>query len=311
MIYYKSSDFTIDSLINAKKIRCFVIFSAFGEREADLLCSKISLIKNECNALVDKIIVSHRRIGNNEDKTEIKLKDEFDDVCLLNCNSYSVPDMRDEAGKGADMRRALYFCYKVLKANSHDCIVFLDADVDTELFRSEYFYALAGPIINAEAQFCKASFFRKSGRVKKFTAQPLFSVINHPMLNGLSQFAYPLSGEVAGSFEFFASAGFAQRYGVETALLIDAVMQKIKMADVNLGNYDHIHGSDEDICRMSFGVIRTYLRKLEDYGVISLNENSAISNDFKRTYIDENLEMRSESDSLNEIIYEPLQKIIS
>lgn len=120
-----------------------------------------------------------------------------------------------------------------------------------------------------------------------------------------------MSGEVAGSFEFFASAGFAQRYGVETALLIDAVMQKINVADVNLGYYDHIHGSDEDISRMSFGVIRTYLRKLEDYGIIRFNGGSQISDEFRRSFIDENLQMHTEADSLKEIIYGPLRKIVN
>jgi hypothetical protein len=227
-------------------------------------------------------------------------------------NIVLVPDMDNEKGKGADMRRTIYRINKEYLKEitlSDIIIVFLDADVLPEFFGSHFVIGLAGGVLKG-ADYAKGGFWREMGRVKKYVAQPLFSVIDHPSLKTLSEFSYPLSGECAGTLSFFNSVRFWQIYGVETGILIDASMGGYSLADINLGLYDHEHHNDINIQKMSFGIIRTYFRSLIDYGIISLNQGAVISDIFSAEYIDSNSERVVLKENLNEIKYQPLKNIL-
>ncbi|MDA3900782.1 MAG: hypothetical protein PF637_09725 [Spirochaetes bacterium] len=312
MIYYNASDYNIEELSQIKRNKCAVIFSTYGEREADLLCEKIDILKHECSSLLDHIIVSHRRTSETcetPDKTESMVLKQFPDVRLLLCNSYTVSDMGNEAGKGADMRRALHYCITELDFCVDDCIVYLDADVSSCSFNSSFFYALAAPVLTGTADFSKASFYREMGRVRKFVAQPLFSIIEHELLSGLSDFGYPLSGEVAGNVGFFTTMQYWQLYGVETGIDFDAVINQARIADVNLGYYDHIHSSDESIQKMCFGIMRTYFKKLEEYGFIELKRGAKVADLFRSSMIDNTNNRKKQELALNEKSYQPLNMV--
>jgi hypothetical protein len=148
------------------------------------------------------------------------------------------------------------------------------------------------------------------GRVKKFVAQPLFSVVDHSSLKGLSQLAYPLSGEVAGTLEFFNEVHFWQIYGVETGINIDAVMNDWNVADVNLGKYDHEHHGDVGIQKMAFGIMRTYLKQLEDNGLIEFKNGASVSDTFNASLINEDGERENMFFDLVEEKYQPMKKIL-
>ena len=58
----ESADFNIDDVEKSKgKKKIYVVFSTFGEREANLIYDKITLLKNELGTVIDKIFLSHRR----------------------------------------------------------------------------------------------------------------------------------------------------------------------------------------------------------------------------------------------------------
>lgn len=308
---YEAFDFTKESILSLKNNKkVYVVFSTFGEREADLIYSKITLLQNEIGEIIDKIFLSHRRVSNKQEKTEIKAKEADSGIEILVCNDYKVQDMQNEKGKGADMRRTLYHINKNFNGSNLDSIVvFLDTDVVTKYFGSHFVLGLVGAVLKG-ADFSKASFWREMGRVKKFVAQPLFSVIDNPKINNLTEFNYPLSGEVAGTIDFFNSVNFWQIYGVETGISIDALCNEYKIADVNLGKYDHEHSSDENIQKMAFGIMRTYLKQLIDYDIIKLSENSKISDVFKACYIDEDSKRKNFEYDLTEIKYKPLKDIL-
>jgi len=313
VVKYSHSDFSIDEFLrlkNNKKI--FVVFSTFGGREADLIARKIDVLKQLPVGVIDKIIVNHRRAGETLDKTESVVSELHGDADLMISNSISVPDMSDEKGKGADMRRTLYRI-NTEYLNEHDpkdiIIVFLDADVIPEFFGQHFVIGLAGGVLKG-ADFAKAGFWREMGRVKKYVAQPLFSVIDHPSLKLLAEFSYPLSGECAGTLRFFNSVHFWQLYGVETGILIDASMGEYSLADINLGLYDHEHHNDINIQKMSFGIIRTFLKSLIDCGIISLNQGASISDVFSAEYIDSDSKRVSLEENLSEIKYQPLKNIL-
>ncbi len=227
-------------------------------------------------------------------------------------NNVRVPDMESERGKGADMRRALYHInrHHLMGADPADVIiVFLDADASPEYFGSHFVLGLAGALLDGN-DFAKAGFWRAMGRANRFAAQPLFSVIEKDELDMLSGLSYPLSGEAAGTLDFFNRVHFWQRYGVETGINMDACMGPYRVADVNLGLYDHEHHDETAIQKMSFGVMRTYLKQLVDYGVISLGPGARISDSFRLSWIDEDGLRRTVSIDLEERKYHPLSDIL-
>jgi glucosyl-3-phosphoglycerate synthase len=310
---YECSEFTKDDLLALKGNRkIIVVFSTFGEREALLIYDKICLLRSELENFVDGILVSHRRSGNSEEETERKARDAWDGSEILICNDCRVPDMGDEMGKGADMRRAVFHINNTF-AKDRDprevALVFLDADVVPKYFGSHFVLALGGALLRGH-DFARASFWRELGRIKKFVAQPLMSVIDHPDLKRITDFHYPLSGEAAGTLDFFNSVHFWQRYGVETGINVDTCMGEYRVADVNLGLYDHEHHRDLDIQKMAFGIIRTYLTQLRDYGIIQLGTNAFISDTFRVSFIDEEGERRHFEFDLTERKYPPLKEIL-
>ncbi|MCL1833174.1 MAG: hypothetical protein FWG49_01605 [Leptospirales bacterium] len=313
IVKYRHTDFSIDEFLRLKdNKKVFVVFSTFGEREAALIAEKIGVLKKLPGGVIDKIIVNHRRMGEVSDKTEKVISQLYSDVDIMVSNSILVPDMNNESGKGADMRRTIYRINKeYLKGISSEdiIVVFLDADVLSEFFGSHFVLGLAGGVLKG-ADYAKGGFWRDMGRVKKFVAQPLFSIIDHPSLKILTEFSYPLSGEYAGTLNFFNSVQFWQMYGVETGILIDASMGEYLLADINLGLYDHEHRDDINIQKMSFGILRTYFRSLVDYGIININQGAAISNIFSAEYIDSNSKRVFFRENLNEIKYQPLKNIL-
>jgi hypothetical protein len=313
ILKYDHADFRPEDILkikNDKKI--YAVFSTFGEREADLVIDKISVLKKLPEGLIDKIIINHRRAGDNFDRTESGISSEYKDVDIMVSNAAAVPDMKNEKGKGGDMRRTIYRINReYLNDGSPEdtIVVFLDADVLPEYFGNHFAAGLAGAVLKG-ADYAKGGFWREMGRVKKYVAQPLFSSISHPSLKLLSEFSYPLSGECAGTLKFFNLVSFWQMYGVETGILIDAVSGNYTLADVNLGLYDHEHHNDINIQKMSFGIIRTYFRSLIDYGIITLNNGASLSDVFAAEYINSDGERVKLEENLAEIKYRPLAEIL-
>jgi len=310
---YEHTDFNKKDLLRKKKGRAvYVIFSTFGEREAALINDKIRLLREELSDFIDGIIVSHRRKGMRGDETEKRAREAWEGAEVIVCNSYKVPDMGAEKGKGADMRRVLHYLNRGKKGFTPEpdtVVVFLDADVLPRYFSARFVLSLSGAVI-AGNDFVRASFWREMGRIKKYVAQPLLSVIEHPQLRMLSEFHYPLAGEAAGTIKFFNSVRFWQMYGVETGINMDVCRGDYKFADVNLGLYDHHHHSDLDIQKMAFGVIRTYLSQLRDYGIVRFSDEARISDVLSISFIDERGRRRSRSFDLKEKRYQPLKNIL-
>ncbi len=313
IIKYVHSDFTPEEVLKLKENKKIIaVFSTFGEREAHLVIEKIGVLKKLPSGLIDKIIINHRRAGENSDRTESGIASVYKDVDIFISNDALVPDMKKEKGKGADMRRTIYRINKEYSENfspENIVVVFLDADVLPEYFEIHFLSGLAGAVLKG-ADYAKGGFWREMGRVKKYVAQPLFSAISHPSLNGLTEFSYPLSGECAGTLRFFNSVTFSQIYGVETSVLIDAVSGDYTLADVNLGLYDHEHSSDFNIQKMSFGIIRTYLNSLIDHGIITLNNGAVLSDVFAAEYINSGGERVPLRENLEEIRYRPLAETL-
>lgn len=315
---HDSSFFNTEKLKSIKQNNLiYVVFSTLGERETDLLKEKLLMLKPYLGNLIDKIFISHRRednISSTENDSTLRIALEaIPEINIVDCASTELPDMNSESGKGADMRRTLYKIAlenEKLHPDSDPVIVFLDSDTDINFFSLDYPISLACAVV-AGKDFAKAGFWRKMGRAKKFTAQPLFSSIDHPSLRNLGRFTYPLSGECAARLSFFISIPFVQKYGIETSMLMDVCAGNYDVADVNLGIYDHQHRDDIGVQKISFGIIRTFLSKCEQLGLIELKNGAVISNFLRASYIDNEGNLSGINNDLSEKEYPPLRSILS
>jgi glucosyl-3-phosphoglycerate synthase len=148
-------------------------------------------------------------------------------------------------GKGDAMWRAL----SVLTG---DIVVFLDAD--TEGFRPHFVTGLLGPLLEpgTSARFVKGTYRRPwrtpagtepegGGRVTELAARPLLRRC-FPALAAIRQ---PLAGEIAADRTLLEQLPVRVGYGVDAALLIDAlrVAGPAALAQVDLGVRQNRHQS--------------------------------------------------------------------
>jgi glucosyl-3-phosphoglycerate synthase len=154
------------------------------------------------------------------------------------------PDLGRGRGKGDAMWRAA-------GATDSELLVFLDAD--TVDFQASFLTGLLGPmLLDPSLGLVKGTFRRplalgeevregEGGRVTELVARPLLN-LHFPALSG---FAQPLAGEMAIRRGLFGSLSVPVGYGVEIAMLIDAlaIVGLDGLAEVDLGARQNRHQS--------------------------------------------------------------------
>ena len=176
-----------------------------------------------------------------------------------------LPELGARTGKGEAL-------WKSLLVTKGDIIAWIDTDITN--IDPRFVYGIIGPLLlNPQIQLVKG-FYRRplkvgdkmmagsGGRVTELTARPLLNLF-YPELSGVVQ---PLSGEYAGRRIALEQATFFSGYGVETGLLID-VFEHFGLgaiAQVDLLERIHRNQALEALSKMSFAIIQTVLRKLED-----------------------------------------------
>ena len=186
-------------------------------------------------------------------------------------------------GKGDAMWRALHVC-------SSDIVCFLDGDTANPDPR--HLQGLIGPLLtHPSLQLVKGAFDRpllaggvalpnEGGRVTELMARPLLN-LHEPRLAG---FAQPLAGEFAGRRGLLESIPFPVGYGVEIAVLIDALRRHglEALAECHLGQRQNRHQPLRSLGEMAYAVLAAverrmgagrstvgghYLRPWDDYAV--------------------------------------------
>lgn len=175
-----------------------------------------------------------------------------------------LPRIPAVIGKGEAMWRAI-------AATSGDVVVFIDADLES--FTSQHVVGLLGPLLNVSGvDFVKGAYHRPvrattrgplgGGRVTELVARPLLSLY-WPALAHLVQ---PLAGEYAVRRELLEQLPFPCGYGVDFALLIDAlaITGPSAFAQVDLGTRRHRHHDDLRLGRMAAEIIQVAFSRLGD-----------------------------------------------
>jgi glucosyl-3-phosphoglycerate synthase len=167
-------------------------------------------------------------------------------------------------GKGDAMWRALAL-------TDGDIICFLDGDTEDPV--PEHLFGLLGPLFaDPLVQFVKGSFERpfrrgetlvphEGGRVTELMARPLLN-LHFPLLAGFSQ---PLAGEFAGRRALLEQLSFPVGYGIEIAMLIDALKLAglDALAECHLGSRQNRHQSLRALSEMAFAVLAAVERRLD------------------------------------------------
>jgi hypothetical protein len=173
------------------------------------------------------------------------------------------PELGPALGKGDAMWRGL-------AATSGDIVAFLDTD--TEDFHAGFVTGLLGPLLaDPDVAFVKGAFRRPlrvgdtivpdgGGRVTELVARPLLN-LHVPDLAGFLQ---PLAGEVAARRGLLERLPFPVGYGVEIAMLIDAlrVAGLDALAQVDLGTRQNRHQPLRELSAMALAVIVAAERRI-------------------------------------------------
>ena len=175
-----------------------------------------------------------------------------------------LPQLGARRGKGEAL-------WKSLLVTRGDIIVWIDTDIVN--IHPRFVYGVVGPmLVDPKIQFVKG-FYRRplkvgdklqaggGGRVTELTARPLLNLF-YPELSGVVQ---PLSGEYGGRRSALEQLPFYSGYGVETGLLI-GLYEKFALssiAQVDLLERIHHNQSLEALSKMSFAILQTVVRKLE------------------------------------------------
>ncbi|MEV6261132.1 glucosyl-3-phosphoglycerate synthase [Streptomyces sp. NPDC051784] len=165
-----------------------------------------------------------------------------------------LPRMPTVPGKGEVLWRSLL-------VTSGDIVCFVDADLKD--FSADFVSGTVGPLLtDPSVHFVKAMYDRplgeatgQGGRVTELVARPLLN-LHWPALAG---FVQPLGGEYAVRRSLLEQLPFPVGYGVELALLVDALhtVGLDALAQVDVGVRKHRHQDGQALGRMAATIYRT------------------------------------------------------
>jgi glucosyl-3-phosphoglycerate synthase len=174
-----------------------------------------------------------------------------------------LSDRGPALGKGDAMWRAL-------SVTGGDVVCFLDGD--TKDPQPSALLGLLGPILTDDRiQLVKGAFERplesgdqrlphEGGRVTELMARPLLN-LHEPRLAG---FAQPLAGEFSARRELLEAIPFPVGYGVEIAVLIDALRRHglDALAECDLGSRQNRHQPLRALGEMAYAVLAAVERRI-------------------------------------------------
>jgi glucosyl-3-phosphoglycerate synthase len=156
-------------------------------------------------------------------------------------------------GKGVSMEDAL-------QEARYEILLFLDGDLRG--LHRDLVQKMVTPLLRNETDFVKAKFTRAAGRVTVLTAKPLLRTY-FPELAHLTQ---PLGGIIAARRDLLRQLRFENDYGVDVGLLIDALAQRARIFEVDIGSLSHDSKPLNLLGDMATQVARTILERAAEWG---------------------------------------------
>lgn len=166
--------------------------------------------------------------------------------------------------------------WRAVAATCSDVVCFLDGDTGNP--DAAHLQGLLGPLLSDQSiQLVKGAFDRplragdvelpnEGGRVTELMARPLVNV-HEPALAG---FAQPLAGEFAARRELLESVAFPVGYGIEIAVLIDALRLHglDALAECHVGTRHNRHQPLRALGEMAYAVLAAVENRLQGRGSV-------------------------------------------
>lgn len=250
---YDSKRYTLEALLEQKDVSVSVVLPA---RDVEQTISGVlgTVLNLQEAGLIDEVLVIDAGSG---DGTAEKVRtlgiEAVPEVDLL-------PGFGPSLGKGDALWRGL--------ANTKgDITAFFDTD--TQNFGDHFVLGLLGPLLeDPSIELVKAAFHRplqlggtkvedEGGRVTEMVARPMLNMY-FPELTG---FVQPLAGEVAARRSLLEKLSMPGGYGVEIAMLIDA-LQEVgidALAEVDLGRREDANQPLRNLTAMAYAVTAAIL----------------------------------------------------
>lgn len=252
---FEGSDFSVPSLLlrhkrNLHKKIAVILPSLNEEKTVGQVIETALEVKR--TAIIDEVILVDSASS--------------DDTVAI-AKNYGIPvythqKIRPELGVASGKGEAMFKSAFVTDA---DIIAWVDTDIEN--ITPRFFYGLLGPLlVNEEIKFVKGYFARPvrvtgegvelgGGRVTEIFARPWVNAY-YPSLAGYIQ---PLAGTVAIYRDLFRQMHIPTNYGVEMAMLIQAVEKAglWSTCQVNLGEVIHKSKGVQDLSEMAYQILQT------------------------------------------------------
>ena len=259
-----------------------------------------AVLRNHKKKLGKKIAIllpslNEERTVGNVIKTALEVKQAgiVDEVILIDshstdgtvaiANSYGIPvfmhpDIESRRGTYRGKGEAMY---KSVFVTNADILAWVDTDIES--ITPRFFYGLLGPMLtNPEIRFSKGYFSRPvrvassglelgGGRVTEIFARPWINAF----LPELSGYIQPLAGTVAIYRDEMMKMRIPANYGVEIAMLVQAVANSglWSTCQVNLGEVVHRSKDVAGLSEMSFQILQV----LVDFmGIQNVGQNDTL-----------------------------------
>jgi glucosyl-3-phosphoglycerate synthase len=242
---YDGAEFDLGELVEEKSATVAAILPARG-CAATIESTVEAMAAHRDAGLIDRLVVVDADSG--DDTAEL--------AAGAGAEVFSESALSPELGSGRGKGDAMWRAAAAIEA---EILVFLDADsLD---FSGTFLTGLLGPLFhNPGLQLVKGAFERpfalgdsvrdgEGGRVTELVARPLLN-LHFPALAG---FAQPLAGETAVRRDLFARMRVPVGYGVEIAMLIDALrlVGLDALGEVDLGTRQNSHQRLRDLGLMA------------------------------------------------------------
>ncbi len=141
-----------------------------------------------------------------------------------------------------------------IQHSSNDIVFFIDADLENLSTRT--IEALLRPLVYGKADFVKAGFSLKRGRVTEIAVKPMMRILFPGQ-----EFSQPISGQFGARKKFLESLRFDDRWGADISIFLDALQQGLRVVEVDIGELVHKARSLEEKAEMSKQVMQAMLEK--------------------------------------------------
>ena len=282
----------VEEIKRTEKIPVVVVFPTRGDEELLTLERGIQILQPLMGRIIDEIWIAFG--GNEHDDVPLMAKKYGAQVFYSQWNGMNDAS-RGDSGKGLSMRGLLYHLCTVKRLNDPKAIIeFIDADIREGYFSPRWVIDPVGAVLwFEEIEVAKLVYHRPfGGRLNAFIT-PFISVFEHPSINPLKKLLYLLSGEIAGTLNFWLSVPFKQNFGIEMKILTSLALNRVNLRppdddlsqviQVFMGEMDHKHsalrstGRVKGLDAMAKEVFQSFLEDLVEEGLIRMDKGLSFS----------------------------------